>query len=118
MKRDKILLITVYSVIALILVICAASVITFEDKAGEQVTVIGKVIIDGWDDDGNVIGASLFVSVENDYVILKEKKGSELFKLDYVDVEVTGIIAEDNYGNKTIKVIEYKISDKSSTNAE
>ena len=118
MKHDKILLILGYSVLALILVICAASVITFEDKAGEQLTVKGKVIIDGWDDNGNVLGASLFVSAEKDYMIIKDKKGSELFQLDYVDVEVTGIISEDSYGNKTIRVIEYKISDKSSANPE
>jgi len=76
------------------------------------------VIIDGWDDNGNVLGASLFVSAEKDYMIIKDKKGSELFQLDYVDVEVTGIISEDSYGNKTIRVIEYKISDKSSANPE
>jgi hypothetical protein len=95
----------IWGLFALVLVSVACANNVF---ATEEVTIIGTVYAEAWDDNGNAT-AAVIVGTEGEYNIVKNATGTELFKLNYKDVKVSGIIGEDSEGNKTITVTDYEI---------
>jgi hypothetical protein len=89
--------------LALLSVACATNVF-----ATDKVTIMGTIYAEAWDDNGNAT-AAVIVSMDQEYVIVKNATGKELFKLNYKDVKVSGIIGQDSEGNKTITVTNYEI---------
>jgi hypothetical protein len=76
--------------------------------AADEVTIIGTVYAEAWDENDNVI-AAVIVSMGEEYVIVKNATGRELFKLNYKDVKASGVIGEDSEGNKTLTVTNYEV---------
>lgn len=85
----------------------------------EAQNIVGTVTAIDWDEDGNIVIVAVSVVVEADnpeedsyqidYYIADTKKGNELSKLIDKLVRVTGKVAEDADGNKTIYVSDYKV---------
>jgi hypothetical protein len=85
----------------------------------EVETIVGTVTAVDWDEDGNIIAIAISVTIESDefeeecyqidYYVADTKKGNELSKLIDKLVRVTGKVAEDAEGNKTIYVSDYKV---------
>ena len=76
--------------------------------AADETAIIGTVYADDWDEDNNVI-AAFIVSLGEEYVIVKNAIGKELFKLDNKVVKAFGVIGEGSEGTKTITVTKYEV---------
>ncbi len=76
---------------------------------GIEDTISGIVIPVEWDDDDDVIGVAIQTSDEEEYRVDVNKKGRELLDLIEQEVEVSGMIREDEYDNFIIKVNEYSL---------
>lgn len=76
---------------------------------GIEDTISGIVIPVEWDDDDDVIGVAIQTSDEEEYRVDGNKKGRELLDLIEQEVEVSGMIREDEYDNFIIKVNEYSL---------
>ncbi len=83
-------------------------VIVSKDRGIED-TISGIVIPVEWDDDDDVIGVAIQTSDEEEYRVDGNKKGRELLDLIEQEVEVSGMIREDEYDNFIIKVNEYSL---------
>ena len=79
--------------------------------AADEVTIIGTVFAEAWDENDNVIAAVIAGSGEKyvEYVIVANAAGKELFKLSYKDVKASGVIGKDSEGKKTITVTKYEV---------
>ncbi|MDY6839593.1 MAG: hypothetical protein SWH78_16640 [Thermodesulfobacteriota bacterium] len=86
----------------------AASVLATES---DEVTIIGTVSAVDYDDKGSVI-AAVFSGTGEDYQIVKNAFGKQLFKLDGMRVKAMGAVAEDSNGDKSLTVTSYEIMSK------
>ena len=89
-------------------------------------TINGIVTESDWDEDGNVTAVAIEVTIETEdedeesysseesdyYDVVMDDKGKELMDFLNKRVEVTGTVTEDDEGNKTIKVKNYKVIEK------
>ena len=75
----------------------------------QMVTLEGVVTAVDWDDDDNVIDVLLCTSDDEEYYIENNERGEELLDLVSQNVIVTGIVEEDDYGDKVIDVKSYEI---------
>jgi len=107
MKRNKGSLISGLCALILFSVVFATNVF-----AADEVTVTGTVYATAWDNNDNVI-AAVIGDMGEEYVIVANAAGKELFKLDFKVVKVSGVIGEDSEGNKTLTVTSYKVMPKS-----
>jgi len=107
MKRNNGNLILGLCVLMLLSVVCAANLF-----AADEVTVTGTVYATAWDDNDNVI-AAVIGDMGEEYVIVANAAGKELFKLDFKVVKAAGVIGEDSEGNKTLTVTSYEVMTKS-----
>ena len=103
MKRNKKSLISGLCALVLLCVVCATNVF-----AADEVTVTGTVYATAWDDNGDVIAAVLACSGE-EFIIVDNASGKELFKLNYEDVRASGVIGQDSEGNRTLTVSSYEV---------
>ena len=103
MKRNKGSLISGLCALMLFSVVFATNVF-----AADEVTVTGTVYATAWDDNDNVIAAVIGVMGE-EYVIVANAAGKELFKLDFNVVKAAGVIGKDSEGNKTLTVTSYEV---------
>jgi hypothetical protein len=71
-------------------------------------TVTGVIIPAAWDRDGRVTGVAISTHDEDEYLVKRQAKGTELVRLLQKEVEVTGWAALDQ-GNKTIVVKDYRL---------
>jgi hypothetical protein len=74
----------------------------------DEATIIGRVQAVDWDDKGNVTDAVFFGTGE-DYKIVDNAVGKELFRLDGMLVKATGAVAEDSKGRKSLTVEDYDV---------
>ena len=102
MKRNKRFFVLGLCALMLLSAVSAANVFAADDG-----TVTGTVYATAWDDDGNVTAAVIAGSEE--YVIVANVAGKELFKLNYMDVTAKGVIGQDSEGNNTLTVSSYKV---------
>lgn len=103
MKRNKRALVLGYCALILLSVACATNLF-----AADEVTITGTVYGTIWDDNDNVAAAVIFGSGE-EYIIVDNAVGKELFKLELKVVKVSGVIGENSDGNKTFTVTTYEV---------
>ncbi|MBN2493350.1 MAG: hypothetical protein JXR96_02060 [Deltaproteobacteria bacterium] len=82
-----------------------------EARAGktESIVLTGMVVPVAWDDDDQVTSVSIMDEEGNEYIVEEGKMSGEL--LDHVDedVEVNGEAWEDEYGDKMLRVSDYRV---------
>jgi hypothetical protein len=103
MKRNKRFFVLGLCALMLLSAVSAANVF-----AADEVTVTGTVYATAWDDDDNVT-AAVIADSDEEFVIIANAAGRELFKLNYNNVKVSGVIGQDNEGNKTFTVSRYEV---------
>ena len=94
-------------------------------------TISGMVVAAGWNDDGDVTAVAINVityvddsetgesqEVAEDFLVGDTEKGRELLNMVSDEVEVTGVVKEDEDGNKTILVSAYKLVEPSGEESE
>ena len=62
-----------------------------------------------WDDDDNVIAVSISTPEEEEYFIKESPLAEELCELIHQCIRVTGVIKEDEYGEKSIYLEDYDL---------
>ena len=77
--------------------------------AADEVTITGTVYASTWDENENVTAANIMAWGGEEYVIVNNATGQELFKLDSKDVKAFGVVGKDSEGRKTITVTKYEI---------
>lgn len=77
--------------------------------ADGKITITGVITPIDWDDEDNIVAISISTSEEEEYIVEDSPLGEELFNLINEYVKVTGFIEEDEYGDKTISVVNYKL---------
>lgn len=75
----------------------------------QKVTLRGIITAVDWDDEENVISVSLSTPEEEEYIIEDTPIKEKFLDLIYQNVEVTGVIKMDEYGDKSILVNCYKV---------
>jgi hypothetical protein len=70
--------------------------------------ITGVIIPADWDQDGRIIAVSIFTHDEEEYVVRKRAKGTELVWFLQKEVEATGW-AEVDEGKKMITIRDYRI---------
>mgnify|MGYP000313912138 CR=1 FL=1 len=108
MNLNKRFLVLAFCSLALLSIVCLANVF-----AADEVTITGTVYAVAWDDDDNVTAATITAGTGEEYVVVANAAGKELFKLDLEVVTASGTIGEDGEGNKTITVTKYEIMPES-----
>lgn len=72
-------------------------------------TITGLLIPADWDEKGNIIAAVISTYSEEEYLIDQDSKNEELLTFVRQRVKVSGLLREDEHGNKMIKVKRYEI---------
>ena len=75
----------------------------------KQVKIRGIIVPSEWDEKGTVISISLSTFDEDEYLIEKDEKGGQLLLLIREEVEVRGIVREED-GNKIIRIKKYHLN--------
>ena len=127
MKQNKSFLILALSALTLFIVICSTNVFAADGVtvtetenpmaldendnviSADEVTVTGTVNPMALDENDNVIAVVITNSVDEEYIIVDNIVGKELFNLEYKVVEASGVVGEDSNGNKTLTVNSYKV---------
>jgi len=78
----------------------------------KKVTLTGIITAVDWDDDDNVIAVSISTPDEEEYIIEDTPEGEELLDLVFQNVRITGIIEENEYGDKSINVDSHEVLDE------
>ncbi|MGA1825546.1 MAG: hypothetical protein ACMUIP_12880 [bacterium] len=76
---------------------------------GERVTITGIITPIDWDEENRIIAGSLSTPHEIDYILEKSPARDKLLKLTSEYVSVTGIMGENEFGEKSIFVERYKL---------
>ena len=71
-------------------------------------TVTGVIIPADWSQDGKITAVAISTHDEDEYLVRRRAKGTELVQLLQKEVEVTGW-AELDQGKKTIMVKDYRL---------
>ena len=103
MKRGKRFFVLGLSTLMLLSAVSAANVF-----AADEVTVTGTVYATAWDDDDNVT-AAVMIGLDEEFVVVANAAGKEMFQLNYRDVKATGVIGQDSEDNKTLRVSSYEV---------
>ena len=78
----------------------------------KKITVMGIITAVEWDEDDNVVAIALSTPEEEEYRIEENPVGAELLELIYESVKVTGIVTENEFGDKSIRVDSYALVDE------
>lgn len=78
-------------------------------KSASKVQLEGVITPTDWDEDDNIISISISTPDEQEYIVKEDPVGDELIDLVYGFVKVRGILAEDEFGNKSISVESYEL---------
>ena len=73
-------------------------------RPGPQNDITGIILPNKWDEDGNVIGISIYTDREEIYIVAQNKRIKELVNLIQTKVRVEGKIKERLNGKKFICV--------------
>ena len=77
--------------------------------SGILATVTGLLIPADWDEKGNIIAAVISTYSEEEYLIDQDAKNDELLTFLRRRVKASGLVREDEDGNKMIAVKRYEI---------
>lgn len=75
----------------------------------QLVKLRGIVTAAEWDEDNNIITFKLSTQDEEEYFIEYKKCGKKLLKFNLQYVEITGVVEENEYGEKLIIPENYKV---------
>jgi hypothetical protein len=103
MKQKERLLIWGLCALISFSVVCATNA-----YAADEATVTGTVYATAWDDNGKVIAAVIACPGE-EFIIVDNAAGRELFNLNYRDVMASGVIGQDSEGNRALTVSSYEV---------
>jgi len=78
-------------------------------KSDSIVKVCGIITASGWDEENHVTSVTLSMADEMEYLIHQDNKGRQLLRFLQKEVEVTGLVEEDPFGKKKIKILSYEI---------
>jgi hypothetical protein len=78
----------------------------------KTIVVKGVVVPTDWDEHGNVVTLAISSHDENEYMVDKKGKGKELLSLIRKEVEVRGVITEEDQ-KKIIRVSKYSLAEYS-----
>jgi hypothetical protein len=100
----------------LLRVLCVLAIVTLLGTvplfaATEEIEIIGTVFGTAWDANDNVTAVVIETDGGEAIGVSSSGKGVELLKLEEKKVMVTGSIATDEDGNKTITVTKYMIQE-------
>lgn len=76
-----------------------------------EISIKGVISPANWDADFNVTEIKISADQERDFLIERDSVGEILFKHIQGLVKVSGIIGEDDKGNKTITVKNFEVLD-------
>jgi hypothetical protein len=107
MKRNKRLLVLGLCAVMTFSLVCATNL--FAEDVEDEGTIIGTVYAVAWDDDDNVTAATIMSSSGEEYAIVDNAIGRNLFSLDNKVVKASGVVSEDSEGNKRFTVTNYEI---------
>ena len=85
-------------------------------RPAPQNDITGIILANQWDEDGNVIGVSVYTNLEEIYIVAQTKQIKELVNLIQTKVRVEGKIEERLNGKKfvyveTVKTLENDFED-------
>ncbi len=78
-------------------------------ESKRRVTLSGVITAADWDEEGRVVDVMISAIDESAYFIGPNDKGRKLLGLIQKQVQVTGIVGEDDSGRKTIMVTKYQV---------
>ena len=81
-------------------------------KKSEQFQLVklrGIITAAEWDEDNNIITFKLSTQDEEEYFIVHKKSGKKLLKFITQYVEITGVVEENEYGEKLIVPQSYEV---------
>jgi hypothetical protein len=107
MKRNKRLLVFGLCALVTFSLVCATNL--FAEDVEDEGTIIGTVYAVGWDDNGDVTAATIMSSGGEEYAIVDNAIGRNLFSLDNKVVKASGVVSEDSEGNKRFTVTNYEV---------
>ena len=82
-------------------------------KSRSKTTVVkGVVVPTDWDEHGNVVALAISSNDEKEYIVDNKGKGKELLGLIRKEVEVRGVITEEDQ-RKIIRVSKYSLAEHS-----
>lgn len=96
-------------VFVLIFALLALGVCATVCVATEETTITGRVWGQAWDDKYEVTAATISTLDGEEYWIVDNLVGKELFKLDLQKVKATGLLGKIDDGKKAITVSRYEI---------
>lgn len=92
-----------------LLVAIALLALAVAARGGETIAVSGMVFVLDWDEENRVTAVSVVTEEGQEYRILPDKAGRELFRREGDTVEIEGIAGTDAAGRKTVTVIRYRV---------
>ena len=100
----------------LLRVLCVFAIVTLLGAvplfaATEEVEIIGTVFGTAWDANDNATAVIIATDDGEEIAVSNSGKGTELLKLEDKNVKVSGFIAEDEGGKKTITVTRYLLQE-------
>jgi hypothetical protein len=104
MKDTKRTFVGVVVVALLAIGVCATT-----PAAMEETTVTGYVWAQDWDENFQATAATIVTQEGEQFLIVDDAKGKELFKLDAKKVKIAGILEKIDSGKRAITVSSYKI---------
>ncbi|MFB3788862.1 MAG: hypothetical protein ACE15F_21085 [bacterium] len=78
-------------------------------ESKRRVTLSGVITAADWDEEGQVVNVMISATDESDYIIGQNDKGFKLLNLIQKQVQVTGVVGEDDSGRKMIMVTKYQV---------
>jgi hypothetical protein len=84
-------------------------VIEMVKKGDKECTVVGTIFPAKWDKNDNVVRVGIDTVDQDEYLIDQNAKGKELVKFTLREVEVTGTVWEDEYGDFVLTVDSYSL---------
>ena len=86
-------------------------VIGVKKKVGreKEYTIRGVIFPTDWDEDDNIVAVVIDTEDEDEYFVSQNKKGRELCALVGKKIEVTGVVSEEQDGNRVLDVKRYNI---------
>lgn len=88
--------------------LCAMLVFAGHVLAADEVTITGTLNASAWDDNDNPTEV-VITNEAGDFAVVDDAVGQQLLELAGRDVQVNGMVEEDNEGRRTITVLNYTL---------
>ena len=76
---------------------------------GGNVSLAGMVFAVDWDEEGRITAVSVVTEKGEEYNVIPDAVGKELFLWEGETAELTGVAGADTEGRKTLQVVRYRI---------